>query len=245
LTVGTELDTSAGVENRPALLLQERAFRALTVVPLTPVFEWLARLDAEIERSPSLLQGRPVVVDLGTARLHGPGARALLQELQLRGARVIGILGLDEASLGPEAGALPPVLNDAGPPDVPATPVSVSAESPPPVAPPEASGLVLEENIRSGQSVRCPVGDVTVVGSVASGAEIVAGGSIHVYGTLRGRALAGLNDPGARIFCNRLDAELLSINGVFLPADDMEPGLRGRAVRAWCDGTVIRLSAQD
>ena len=65
---------------------------------------------------------------------------------------------------------------------------------------------------------------MTVVGSVASGAEVVAGGSIHVYGTLRGRAIAGsTGNADARIFCRKLEAELLAIDGLYRTADDMEP----------------------
>src|SRR6476620_9020344 len=72
----------------------------------------------------------------------------------------------------------------------------------------------MEEPVRSGQSVIFPHGDVTVVGQVASGAEVVAGGSIHVYGALRGRALAGsMGNPRARIFCRKNEAELLAIDG--------------------------------
>ena len=71
---------------------------------------------------------------------------------------------------------------------------------------------MIEDPVRSGQSVVFMEGDVTVVGSVGSGAEIVAGGSIHVYGTLRGRALAGATgNARARIFCHRVEAELLAI----------------------------------
>jgi septum site-determining protein MinC len=73
---------------------------------------------------------------------------------------------------------------------------------------------VFEHPIRSGQSIIFPHGDVTILGSVASGAEVVAGGSIHVYGALRGRALAGsTGDMRARIFCSRNEAELMSIDG--------------------------------
>ena len=78
---------------------------------------------------------------------------------------------------------------------------------------------------------------MTVLGSVGSGAEIVAGGSIHVYGTLRGRAMAGASgNPRARIFCNKLEAELLAIDGYYTTADDIDQGLRGRPVQAWLDG---------
>ena len=61
-----------------------------------------------------------------------------------------------------------------------------------------------------------------MLGSVASGAEVMAGGSVHVYGTLRGRAIAGLSGNNrARIFCRKLEAELLAIDGVYQTADDM------------------------
>ena len=83
--------------------------------------------------------------------------------------------------------------------------------------------LLIDHPVRSGQSIVFEKGDVTVVGSVASGAEVIAGGSIHVYGALRGRAIAGLTGNNrARIFCRRLEAELLAIDGVYQTADDME-----------------------
>ncbi|WP_306146387.1 MULTISPECIES: septum site-determining protein MinC [unclassified Roseibium] len=94
---------------------------------------------------------------------------------------------------------------------------------------PEANGssIVITEHVRSGQSILHPDGDVTIVGSVSSGAEIIAGGSIHVYGALRGRALAGVSGrDGARIFCSKLDAELVSINGLYKVADDFDAALR-------------------
>jgi len=91
-----------------------------------------------------------------------------------------------------------------------------------------------------------PHGDVTVIGSVASGAEVVAGGSIHVYGALRGRAMAGAaGNARARIFCSRIEAELLAIDGLYKAADDIEAELRGRAIQAWLDGDTIRVAAVD
>ncbi|MEE4010493.1 septum site-determining protein MinC [Roseibium sp. FZY0029] len=89
------------------------------------------------------------------------------------------------------------------------------------------SSIVITEPVRSGQSILHPEGDVTVIGSVSSGAEIIAGGSIHVYGALRGRALAGVSGKdSARIFCSKLDAELVSINGLYKVADDFDTALR-------------------
>jgi septum site-determining protein MinC len=85
-------------------------------------------------------------------------------------------------------------------------------------------------------------GDVTVLGSVGSGAEIVAGGSIHVYGTLRGRVMAGVNgNPSARIYCQRIEAELLAINGYYRTVEELEANLRSKPVQALLDGEVIRI----
>jgi septum site-determining protein MinC len=96
--------------------------------------------------------------------------------------------------------------------------------------------------VRSGQSVMFPDGDVTVVGSVASGAEIIAGGSIHVYGALRGRALAGAQgDEGARIFCREFHAELVSIAGQYRVFEDIPKELRGQPVQAWLEGDKLLL----
>jgi septum site-determining protein MinC len=119
----------------------------------------------------------------------------------------------------------------------PAQPAVARAPEPRPVS------LVISESVRSGQSIVFREGDVTVIGSVSSGAEIIAGGSIHIYGTLRGRAFAGASgDPGARIFCRSLEAELLAINGLYRVADRLEQGLRGRPVQAWLEGKAIAMA---
>jgi len=100
------------------------------------------------------------------------------------------------------------------------------------IAPPKPSRvpcLFVDQPVRSGQIIEFPAGDVTVIGSVGSGAEINAGGSIHVDGALRGRALAGTaGDCAARIFCRSFYAELMAINGHYRVADNFDPTLRGR-----------------
>ncbi len=99
--------------------------------------------------------------------------------------------------------------------------------------------------MRSGQAIFFPNGDVTVLGSVASGAEIVAGGSIHVYGTLRGRAMAGVSGDNkrARIFCSKIEAELLAIGGYYRTIDDLDEKLCARPAQAWLDGETLMISA--
>jgi septum site-determining protein MinC len=83
---------------------------------------------------------------------------------------------------------------------------------------------------------------VTVLGSVGSGAEIVAGGSIHVYGALRGRAMAGSSDnAAARIFCQKI-AELLAINGYYQTAEEIDVELRNRPAQAWLEGRIMKIT---
>ena len=107
----------------------------------------------------------------------------------------------------------------------------------------EPGSLLIRHSVRSGQSISHEGGDVTIVGSVASGAEVVAGGSIHIYGALRGRAIAGLaGNANARIFCSKLHAELVAIDGVYQTADDMPRERIGGPACAWLDGDLMRIT---
>ncbi|WP_027052358.1 septum site-determining protein MinC [Mesorhizobium erdmanii] len=104
----------------------------------------------------------------------------------------------------------------------------------------QAGTLMIKSPIRSGQSVFHPHGDVIVLGSVASGSEIIAAGSIHVYGTLRGRAIAGSQgDRSARIFCRRNEAEMISVDGWYTTAEEMDGVSRGKAVQAFLEGDML------
>ena len=105
---------------------------------------------------------------------------------------------------------------------------------------------MIEGSVRSGQSIVHPTGDVTVMGSVASGAEILAGGSIHVYGALRGRAIAGAaRNPRARIYCRKFEPELLGIDRLVRTAEDMGTTLRGKPVQIWLDSGSIKMATLD
>ena len=80
----------------------------------------------------------------------------------------------------------------------------------------ERETIIIDKHVRSGQQVYAPDGDLIVLASVSAGAELLAEGNIHVYGTLRGRALAGINgDVEARIICNSLQAQLVSVAGQY------------------------------
>jgi len=108
------------------------------------------------------------------------------------------------------------------------------------------TSITVEGSIRSGQSIVNPTGDVTVMGHVSSGAEVLAGGSIHVYGALRGRAIAGAaRNPRARIYCRKFEPELLGIDRLVRTAEDMGSALRGKAAQVWLDGGTMNLAKLD
>jgi septum site-determining protein MinC len=217
---------------------------ALVLVPEPPLADWIAGLDLQMQRSPAFFAGKPVVADLTALAAVPEVVAGVMEALAARGIRVVGIEGVEPAVTGYE---LPPLLSggrtvlEGIAPDLPDAPVPAPSEPPP-----EPTFLLLDQPVRSGQSVVFPRGDVTVVGSVGSGAEVVAGGSIHVYGTLRGRAVAGVaGGGGARIFCRRLEAELLAIDGLYRTADDIEPALRGKPAMAWLEGDSMRVAGLD
>ncbi|WP_407529232.1 septum site-determining protein MinC [Methylobacterium oryzisoli] len=163
-----------------------------------------------------------------------PDLARILAELERRGIRIMGIEKADPAWTTP---AMPPRLSGGRPADL---------ALPPPPEKPKPSSLVLETPLRSGQSIFHPDGDVTVMGSVASGAEILAGGSIHVYGALRGRAIAGAGgNRRARIYCRRFQPELLGIDGLFRTAEMTDPTLRDKAVQVWLERDALRMASLD
>jgi septum site-determining protein MinC len=221
---------------RPAIRFRGRSYVAFVLSPQQPVSDWLANLEKSIRGSAGFFLGRPAVLDLSSLALSNHAIAHLVGALEELGIRIMGIEGSDEA-LGP---GLPPSVK--GGRAIGTLPVDSAPNA---AAAPEPPSLLIEYPVRSGQSVFFPNGDVTVLGSVASGAEIVAGGSIHIYGTLRGRAMAGASGSGnrtARIFCNRIEAELLAIDGYYRTTDDLDPGLCARPAQAWLDGGTLMIS---
>ncbi len=134
---------------------------------------------------------------------------------------MLGLEGVDQSVLAPD---LPPLLS--GGRDCALMPVNSKPAVVEEKEKPKSGSLLLEAPVRSGQSVIFPDGDVTVLGSVASGAEIVAGGSIHIYGALRGRAMAGSTATPARASsASKIEAELLAIDGYYQTAEDIDAEL--------------------
>jgi len=240
---------SSLVRQRHSLMFRPRSYMAFAIAPQPPIVDWLSDLDASLERSEAFFAGQHVALDLSAVNLSPTAIGQLVANLEERNIRVLGIEGVDPAKW--QAG-LPPVLRGGRGTRASEPPGSIAgapapASGRPPSQSPQPASLMIEDPVRSGQSVIFTEGDVTVLGSVGSGAEIVAGGSIHVYGTLRGRALAGATgNARARIFCHRVEAELLAINSYYRTADDIEDSLRRRPAQAWLDeGNTLQISAMN
>jgi septum site-determining protein MinC len=236
----TQLDTQSE-PTRQQVRLRGRSYVAFVFAPTVPIVDWLSEIDQTLTRSPGFFIGKPVVLDLSAVDISRPAISHLLLSLEKRNIRVLGIEGVAPTSL---AANMPPLLS-GGRSCAVALPSQQQAEAKgvtksEPAAP---TSLLLDTPVRSGQSVIFPEGDVTVVGSVSSGAEIVAGGSIHIYGTLRGRAMAGINgNSAARIYCQKIEAELLAIDGFYRTAEEFDAALRNRPAQAWLEGETLRIT---
>jgi septum site-determining protein MinC len=191
----------------------------------------------KIAHSPDFFRNAPLVLDVGPLAAREPFDVAALAE-RLREHRLMpvgvqnGSPAWNEAAMraglavfGAGGSARAPAEGSSGAGSAPA---SLSrAAAPPPRARP---ATVLREPVRGGQQITAD-GDLVVLSAVSAGAELAAAGHIHVYGILRGRAFAGIEgDEQALIFCDQLEAELLSIAGVHLVSEEIDPRhLRRRA----------------
>nr|WP_295379832.1 septum site-determining protein MinC [Pseudoxanthomonas sp.] len=217
-----------------------------------------------VERAPKLFGRAAVIVDFG-GLIRTPdvdSARALIDGL--RGAGVIPValaygtreieqlaeqLGLpllakfraqyERVDAAPPAPARPAPAPEPAPAPKPATAAKAAANAGKP-------GLMQKTPVRSGQQLYAENRDLTVLNTVGAGAEVIADGSIHIYGALRGRALAGAQgNTDARIFCREFHAELVAIAGHYKVMEEVPKELRGKAVQIWLDQDQLKIAAQD
>jgi len=127
----------------------------------------------------------------------------------------------------------------------PETGEAAASRDPRPMPAPAPTALVINRPLRSGQRVYARQSDVIVIGMVSQGAEVIADGNVHVYGPLRGKAMAGARgDVSARIFTTQLDAELLAVAGVYRVVEDkLGPELHNRPALVSLDGETLRIEA--
>lgn len=230
----------------------------------------IGRLAAEmrerVARAPKLFARGAVIVDFGglPATPDAASARALIDALREAGALPVALAwgSSDNEALAVELGL--PVLARfraqyepvAGAAET--APAPPAASAPPPRAAPEpaaapaparadtAPGLVQAAPVRSGQQLYAENRDLTVLSQVGAGAEVIADGSIHIYGPLRGRALAGAQgNAQARIFCRAFHAELVAVAGHYKVLEDIPKELHGKPVQVWLDNEELKIAALD
>ncbi len=222
----------------------------------------LPALGDQFRRAPGFLRFAPVVIGLSDlpadARVD---FRALVEGLRALEIIPVGTIGgTAEQRQAALAARLPPMRSAANareseaedaalgnaPPAAPPPPAPMAAAAPEPVPPPGGArpAMLVSESIRSGQRVYAQGTDLIVTGGVNAGAEVIADGNIHVYGHLRGRAVAGAGPEGdatARIFALNFDPELVAIAGLYAVREQLGAGAPvGRPVQVRLEGEQMR-----
>jgi septum site-determining protein MinC len=216
-----------------------------------------------VQRAPKLFARAAVVLDFGglTQAPDVATARQLIEGLREAGVLPVAVAyGTSEIERLSEQLGLPLLAKfrasyEREVEPVPATPApraktqpAKTESAPAPVAPavaaPTAPGLIQSTPVRSGQQVYAANRDLSVLTTIGAGAEVMADGSIHIYGPLRGRALAGAQGwEQARIFCREFHAELVAIAGRYKVLEDIPKELRGKAVQIWLEGEELKIAA--
>jgi septum site-determining protein MinC len=216
-------------------------------------------LERRVRSAPQMFTRAAVVLDLShLSKLPDDGmVDALLEAIRSAGMLPVGIAyGTSETEALAERMGLPliakfraqyePAQGETATP-APARQEPVRATAP--LDQDTSSGAVVTaqhhsgSTVRSGQQVYARDRDLVVTAGVANGAEVIADGSIHVYGSLRGRAMAGAQgDESARIFCSDFRAELVAIAGHYRVFEDMPKEFEGQPVQCWLDNGKLMIA---
>lgn len=228
------------------------------------VAQLAAEMRDRVQRAPNLFARAAVVLDFGglSKTPTYDEAHALVDGLREAGVLPVALAyGTKEIEALSQQLGLPLLAKfraqyeridgDAAPAQPAPEPARAKASEPAPAAakPAAASaspGLIQRAPVRSGQQVYADNRDLTVLSAVGAGAEVIADGSIHIYGPLRGRALAGAQgNEDARIFCREFHAELVAVAGHYKVLEDIPKELRGKAVQVWLEQGQLKLAALD
>ncbi|MBK8182983.1 MAG: septum site-determining protein MinC [Candidatus Competibacteraceae bacterium] len=182
----------------------------------------------KVKQAPGFFNNTPVVIDLeGMAEpKEGLDFKGLYELLRKHGMIPVGIRN---GTPKHQAAA-----RLAGLPVLPESRSNGQAKKPERTEPAPSRNRIIKHSVRSGQEIYAPEGDLIVLGAVSAGADVVADGNIHIYGALRGRALAGVKgDAETWIFCQSLEAELISIAGHYRVCEQFDPADRAKAAQIY------------
>jgi septum site-determining protein MinC len=202
------------------------------------------QLAAKVEQAPDFFNNTPLVLALdklpeGEGNLN---LAALMAVCRKHGLRTLAVRANREADIAAAEALDMPVLPPSGARE---RPIDLAPAKPEKPAEPEVRpSKIITSPVRGGQQVYAQGGDLIVLAPVSAGAELLADGNIHVYAPMRGRALAGIKgNAKARIFCQQMGAELLSIAGQYKVAEDLRRDpLWGEAVHVSLSGDVLNIT---
>ncbi|OBT11318.1 septum site-determining protein MinC [Shewanella sp. UCD-FRSSP16_17] len=168
-----------------------------------------ADLDRKLSQAPQFFIGAPLILNLSTIEQHDVNLAALKQLLTDNQLIIVGVTSAnDDISKQAKSLGLAVVKSGKQAKNMPA---------------PTKETKIIKQNVRSGQQIYAKNADLIIFGAVGNGAEVIADGSIHIYGALRGKAMAGASgDRNSIIIANSLDAELVSIAGQYWLAEHLQ-----------------------
>lgn len=191
-------------------------------------------LAEKVSQAPAFLKNAPVVVNV-SALTQGVNWRQMQQAIAASGLHIVGVSGCKDEQLKR-------LISRSGLPLLTEGKEKKPADNVPPQAPavvPAVENLptktrIIATPVRSGQQIYAKNCDLIVTNNVSAGAELIADGHIHIYGVMRGRALAGAGgDKNCQIFCTHLSAELVSIGGVYWMMDQIPSEFFAQASRLY------------
>lgn len=206
------------------------------------------QVSQRLEDAAQWLQEAPVVIDVSPELDSDPVAlMAAVDTLRSLGVNLVALARSENIDTDTASMLGLGTLSLAGGRDVPRraepAPATDDGAADSKSAAQQVETMVIDQPVRSGQQVYSR-GDLIVLAPVSTGAEIMADGNIHVYSNLRGRALAGVRgDTSARIFCQQLNAELVSIAGHYRVAEDLPESYRNRPVHLYMQGEAMHFTA--
>ena len=207
-------------------------------------------LERKVRQAPDFFRHMPVIIDLGAlaARETTPMFSELVKVLRTHGLVPVGVRNGSKAQHDAATEAGLALLRESQGQDKSTEAIQTTSQPQPKqteqVKKNAQKSRLLVRPIRSGQQVYVPDGDLVIVASAGAGSALLADGCIHVYGPLRGRALAGINgDKKARIFCQSLEAELVAVAGHYRTNEDLDPELKNKPAQIWLDDMRLVISA--
>jgi len=208
------------------------------------------QLAAKVAQAPNFFSNTPLVLALDKlpATSGAVDLAGLMRVCRHHGLRTLAIRANRIEDIAAAIAIDLPGLPPSGARERPLEPepeVRKPEPAPPPPSEPEVRPTrIVTAPVRGGQQIYAQGGDLIVTSSVSPGAELLADGNIHVYGAMRGRALAGVKgNVRARIFCQQMTAELVSIAGQYKVCEELRRDpLWGAAVQVSLSGDVLNIT---